>query len=71
MRTEGNLHRVNCDGCGLKMACSCCTVEGRTHIVILCPKCQVEDFIETLFGGDDGGEPGDQKSSKPADKKPR
>ena len=71
MRTEGNLHRVNCHGCGLKMACSCCTVNGRTHIVILCPKCQVEDFIEMLFGGVEDEERGKRKSIKPADKKPR
>lgn len=68
MRTEGNLHRVNCHGCGLKMACNCWTVRGKTHIIILCPKCQVEEFVDMLFGG---AETSEKESSKPANKKPR
>jgi hypothetical protein len=68
MRTEGNLHGVNCHGCGLKMACNCWTVAGKTHIIILCAKCQVEEFIDMLFGGADASEEG---LAKPADKKLR
>jgi hypothetical protein len=48
----GKLHRVNCEWCGLKMACNC--FQGNQpdggHILILCPKCQVTEFLNLLFG---------------------
>jgi hypothetical protein len=50
----GHLHAVRCEWCGLKMGCNC--LEGNMpdregHIVVLCPRCQVTDFLNLLFGG--------------------
>jgi hypothetical protein len=48
----GKLHRVKCEWCGLKMACNC--FQGNDpdggRILILCPKCQVTEFLNLLFG---------------------
>lgn len=49
----GALHSVNCEWCGLKMACSCW--DGNSpdrvgHLIVLCPRCQVRDFTSMLFG---------------------
>ena len=50
----GKLHRVYCEWCGLKMACNC--FDGNDpkregHILVLCPRCQVTDFLTLIFGG--------------------
>jgi len=50
------------------MACNCWTVKGKTHIIILCPKCQVEEFVDMLLGG---AQVSEEESAKVADKKPR
>jgi len=49
---NGKLHRVKCEWCGLKMACSCFQGDDPTteHILVLCPKCQVTEFLNLLFG---------------------
>ncbi len=52
----GKLHRVHCEWCGLKMACNC--FDGNDpkregHIMVLCPRCQVTDFLNLIFGGTD------------------
>jgi hypothetical protein len=50
----GHLHSVACEWCGLKMACHCLHSNdaGRDgHIMVLCPTCQVTDFMNVLFGG--------------------
>ncbi len=49
----GLLHGVNCEWCGLKMSCNCWdgndpNREG--HIVVLCPRCQVTDLTNMIFG---------------------
>lgn len=71
MRSGGNLHQVKCHGCGLKMACSCWTVKGKPHIIILCPKCQVEEFTDMLCGGAGGPEESESESARPAEIKLR
>lgn len=52
----GKLHAVKCEWCGLKLGCNCFdgndpSREG--HIMVLCPRCQVTDFLNLLFGGTD------------------
>ncbi len=52
----GRLHAVKCEWCGLKMACSCYFDECRDkrnqpHPLIMCPRCQVTEFINMMFGG--------------------
>ena len=49
----GKLHGVNCEWCGLRMACNCFdgndpTREG--HVIVLCPRCQVTDLTNMIFG---------------------
>jgi hypothetical protein len=59
----GRLHAVRCEWCGLKMACSCYFDECRDlprrkhkkgaeqpHPLVMCPRCQVTEFISALFG---------------------
>jgi hypothetical protein len=58
LRNVGRLHLVNCEWCALKMACSCFFDEIRdnpsqAHPIILCPKCQVTEFLNLLFGKQD------------------
>ncbi len=60
----GRLHAVKCEWCGLKMACSCyfdeCRDKPRSkrknkreqpHPLVMCPRCQVTEFINLIFGG--------------------
>jgi hypothetical protein len=51
----GRLHAVKCEWCGLKMACSCYFDECRDkrrepHPLVMCPRCQVAEFINMIFG---------------------
>ncbi|MGD0075210.1 MAG: hypothetical protein ABSD31_12860 [Candidatus Binataceae bacterium] len=51
----GRLHAVKCEWCQLKMACSCMFDEIREderncHPLVMCPKCQVTEFLNFLFG---------------------
>jgi hypothetical protein len=49
----GKLHGVKCEWCRLKMGCNCFDGNdpNRTgHILVLCPRCQVTDFFNLLFG---------------------
>jgi hypothetical protein len=48
----GKLHRVKCEWCGLKMPCNCFQGNGPDgeHMLILCLKCQVTEFLNLLFG---------------------
>ena len=51
---EGPLHAVWCEWCGIKMGCSCWdgnNPERQGHIIVLCPRCQVTDFLNLLFRG--------------------
>jgi hypothetical protein len=63
VQNRGRLHAVKCEWCGLKMACSCYFDESRDeprnqrknqsdqpHPLVMCPRCQVTEFIATLFG---------------------
>ncbi len=50
----GRLHAVKCEWCGLKMACSCYFDECRdqrnqSHPLVMCPRCQVTEFINMMF----------------------
>jgi hypothetical protein len=52
----GRLHAVKCEWCNLKMACSCYFDECRDqrnkpHPLVMCPRCQVTEFINMMFGG--------------------
>ena len=51
----GRLHGVKCDWCNLKMACSCyfeCRDKrNEPHPLVMCPRCQVTEFINMMFGG--------------------
>jgi hypothetical protein len=49
----GMVHGVKCEWCGLKMACNCWdgndpNREG--HVIVLCPRCQVTDLTNMIFG---------------------
>lgn len=51
----GRLHAVKCEGCKLKMACSCYFDDSRDrgnegHPLVMCPRCQVTEFLATVFG---------------------
>jgi len=51
----GRLHAVKCEWCRLKMACSCYFDECRErrngpHPLVMCPRCQVTEFIAIIFG---------------------
>jgi hypothetical protein len=51
----GRLHAVKCEWCNLKMACSCYFDECRDkekkpHPLVMCPRCQVTEFINMMFG---------------------
>ena len=51
----GRLHAVKCEWCGLKIACSCFFDDCRNkrdqaHPLVMCPRCQVTEFINLLFG---------------------
>lgn len=49
----GKLHPVWCEWCGLKMSCNCHdgnNPDREGHIVVLCPRCQVTDFTNLIFG---------------------
>jgi hypothetical protein len=49
----GKLHAVKCEWCGLKMSCNCWdgnNPEREGHILVLCPRCQVTDLINMIFG---------------------
>lgn len=53
---EGLLHAVKCEWCGLKMSCNCWAGNDRNregHILVLCPRCQVTNFLNLLFGSED------------------
>jgi hypothetical protein len=50
----GKLHVVACEWCGLKMSCNCWdgnNPDREGHVVVLCPRCQVTDFLNVIFGG--------------------
>jgi hypothetical protein len=50
----GKLHAVKCEWCGLKMSCNCWDGNDRNpegHIAVMCPRCQVTDFLNLIFGG--------------------
>lgn len=55
---NGSLHRVYCDWCGLKMACNCFLCETLNHVPVLCPKCQVTEIANEMFGNKGTGEAG-------------
>jgi hypothetical protein len=49
----GHVHAVKCEWCGLKMGCNCWDgdrPDREGHILVLCPRCQVTDFLNLLFG---------------------
>ena len=55
LRNVGRMHRVNCNWCGLKMACSCffdalIDKPSEGHPVVLFPRCQVGEFLNLLHG---------------------
>lgn len=58
----GRLHSVKCDWCGIKIAC-CCYFDGcrdkptEAHPMVMCPRCQVTEFINLMFGGKPGERP--------------
>jgi len=57
MRNIGRLHSVKCEWCALKMACNCMFDDLRDdirnpHPLVMCPKCQVTEFLNLLFGKD-------------------
>jgi hypothetical protein len=57
MENVGRLHAIGCEWCGLKMACNCFYDEIRRgeygeHPLVMCPKCQVTEFLNLLFGRD-------------------
>lgn len=50
------LHAVKCEWCGRKMFCNCWDGNDpnrQGHIVVLCPRCQVTNFLNLLFGEQD------------------
>jgi hypothetical protein len=52
----GRLHAVKCEWCNLKMACSCYFDQCRDkrkepHPLVMCPRCQVTEFLNLVFGG--------------------
>ena len=52
-KNEGFLHPVKCEWCGIKMFCNCWDGNDRNregHIMVLCPRCQVTNFLNLLFG---------------------
>jgi hypothetical protein len=49
----GKLHGVRCEWCEVKMTCNCWDgndPDRDGHIMVLCPRCQVTDFLNLLFG---------------------
>jgi hypothetical protein len=55
VQNAGRLHAVKCEWCKLKMACCCYFDESRDqpkepHPLVMCPRCQVTEFIASLFG---------------------
>lgn|GEM_PF-6493824 len=49
----GFLHAVKCEWCGLAMSCNCWDgnqPDREGHILVLCPRCQVTNFLNLLFG---------------------
>jgi len=53
---KGFLHAVRCEWCGLKMSCNCWDgnhPDREGHILVLCPRCQVTNFLNLLFGAED------------------
>jgi hypothetical protein len=51
----GRLHAAKCEWCKLKMACCCYFDDSRDkptepHPLVMCPQCQVTEFIATIFG---------------------
>jgi len=54
LRNIGKLHPVLCDWCGIKMGCSCffdrAEIPIEAHPMILCPRCQVTEFLNLLHG---------------------
>jgi hypothetical protein len=51
----GKLHRVKCEWCEITMGCNCWEgneTELESHIVVLCPRCQVTDFLNVIFGAE-------------------
>lgn len=49
----GHLHAVKCEWCGLKMSCNCWDGNNPNregHIIVLCPRCQVTDLSNMIFG---------------------
>ena len=53
---QGFLHAVGCEWCGLKMSCNCWDgnhPDREGHILVLCPRCQVTNFLNLLFGAED------------------
>lgn len=55
LKNVGRFHSVRCEWCALKMACNCRFDEIRdsrasAHPLVRCPKCQVTEFLNLLFG---------------------
>jgi len=51
----GKLHRVKCEWCEITMGCNCCEgneTDLESHIIVLCPRCQVTDFLNVIFGAE-------------------
>jgi hypothetical protein len=51
----GKLHRVKCEWCEIIMGCTCWEgneTELESHILVLCPRCQVTDFLNVIFGAE-------------------
>ncbi|SRR5579883_1218058 len=52
----GFLHTVKCEWCEIVMSCNCwdgSQADREGHILVLCPRCQVTNYLNVIFGGKD------------------